>query len=172
MPDMTIGERIDRVIKEKKLVIKDVANALGITEQYFKRVRSGKVSNVSMAIYKAFCYEFQIHLPWLLKGEGEPFLHAERSETIPADLHSTVEKYSALTAEDREWVDKVIDIFISEEESTKEAVRNSLREFRRILDMADRLKQTQCATADAEAERKSKASEYIENGLPLTKSKG
>jgi transcriptional regulator with XRE-family HTH domain len=66
---MTIGKRIQRIIKEKGLRYSAVAQALDISVQYLKKVREDKAENVSIALYKAFCYEYQIHYDYLIHGK-------------------------------------------------------------------------------------------------------
>jgi transcriptional regulator with XRE-family HTH domain len=107
---MSIGKRIEQIIAKKNLKYQDVAKILDISVQYFEKVRKGTAKNVSPAIYRLFCHEYEIHLDWLLTGEGD----VARNKLLD---------------EDKENLDKLRKILESDDEGTKKAIRDNVFSF-------------------------------------------
>jgi transcriptional regulator with XRE-family HTH domain len=125
MVNMTIGERIDTVRKLRGVSYAKIAKALDITPQYFKKIRDGATPNVSSAIYKAFCYEYDIQLEWLVYGTGEMLRPSDVAALMP-DITAETRRRRSRSRETTNMVDKIDTIMASEDETTKKALETNI----------------------------------------------
>lgn len=80
-----LGDNIKRIRKEKGLGIKDIANAVNISEAYVSQIENSKRGNPSVDILKSIAESLGVELSDLLGGPDEPFISKENVNDYTAD---------------------------------------------------------------------------------------
>lgn len=75
---MTIEIKLDVMLAQRKVKSKDLANAIGITEQNLSLLKQGKVKGVRLATLDAICR-------YLNCQPGDLMLHVATEETVIED---------------------------------------------------------------------------------------
>lgn len=70
---MTEGERIKQIRKENLMTLEQFGNILGVTQTTVSRIENGK-RNLTEAMRKSICREFNIDPIWLTTGEGDKYI--------------------------------------------------------------------------------------------------
>ena len=73
---MTIGDRLNRIIKEKGITKTEFAHRLGVTENYIYILtgnsrNANKTKVISPVLAKVIALEFGYDPDWVLNGDGE-----------------------------------------------------------------------------------------------------
>lgn len=89
---MTEGERIKQIRKEQEMTLEQFGNILGVTQTTVSRIENGK-RNLTEAMRKSICREFNIDPIWLTTGEGDPRIDqsVELIATLDKLLHNESE---------------------------------------------------------------------------------
>ncbi len=67
----TLAERIKEILKEQKLKEKELAKALGVSDNYISLLATGKKTQISLTLAKLIEALYGYSTDWLLTGEGE-----------------------------------------------------------------------------------------------------
>ncbi len=70
---MTEGERIKQIRKENHMTLEQFGNILGVTQTTVSRIENGK-RNLTEAMRKSICREFNVDPIWLTTGEGDKYI--------------------------------------------------------------------------------------------------
>lgn len=113
---MTIGERIDLLIRTKGVKKIEFAATLEIDQSYVSKLVKGK-SEPSTALVENICRKFDVRREWLETGEGEMFVRRSTAilEQLAKEYHldgqarRLVENFLSLTQENREMVIKAFE---------------------------------------------------------------
>lgn len=70
---MTEGERIKQIRKENHMTLDQFGNILGVTQTTVSRIENGK-RNLTEAMRKSICREFNVDPIWLTTGEGDKYI--------------------------------------------------------------------------------------------------
>ncbi|MBE9488235.1 MAG: helix-turn-helix transcriptional regulator [Bacteroidetes bacterium] len=92
---MTINDRIEFIIKDKKLTANDFASKLGVRASNISHIVTGR-NKPSFAFIEKLAIEFpEINPLWLLKGEGDLYLsnNTETKTENPLPEKDNKEKY-------------------------------------------------------------------------------
>lgn len=73
----TIYERISKVVYDSGLMQQDFARSIGVTSRTLFTYIQGK-SKVSSEALEAICRNYKINANWLLLGDGEMYMDAEK----------------------------------------------------------------------------------------------
>ena len=108
-----IGERLERLRKNKKLKQKDMAKILGIDSSSYSKIEAGKLALTVKHILK-LAETFNISMDWLLLGQGEESAdcpdYGKFTESVkemltdmqnPGYLHNILSHYHQLKNDDR-----------------------------------------------------------------------
>lgn len=127
--EMSIGERILAIRKEKKLSQEVFGEKLGVTGAAVSRVEKGE-RGASEQMKKSICREFSVSYMFLVDGEGEMFIDddddvlsaIDRIMTGENEFHKKLLKWVATSFSDEELqlLEKKIDEFIQEFSDGKE----------------------------------------------------
>lgn len=127
--EMSIGERILAIRKERKLSQEAFGEKLGVTGAAVSRVEKGE-RGASEQMKKSICREFGVSYMFLVDGEGEMFIDDD-NDTLSAidrimagenEFHKKLLKWVATSFSDEELqlLEKKIDEFIDEFSDEKE----------------------------------------------------
>lgn len=89
----TVGQRIEILIKDKKLTQTKVAEMLNLSQSHISALCSGK-KVLGNRTASDICREFGVSRSWLLYGEGEMFVQRTENEELAmlfADLLQEVD---------------------------------------------------------------------------------
>lgn len=121
--EMSIGERILAIRKEKKLSQEAFGEKLGVTGAAVSRVEKGE-RGASEQMKRSVCREFGVSYMFLIDGEGEMFIDddddtlsaIDRIMTGENEFHKKLLKWVATSFSDEELqlLEKKIDEFIEE----------------------------------------------------------
>lgn len=121
--EMSIGERIRAIRKEKKLSQEAFGERLGITGSGVSNLESGR-RGMTEQMLKSICREFNVEYMFLIDGEGEMFIGndddtlsaIDRIMTGENEFHKKLLKWVATSFSDEELqlLEKKIDEFIEE----------------------------------------------------------
>ncbi len=67
----TLAERIKEILKEQKLKEKELAKALGVSDNYISLLATGKKTQISLTLAKLIEALYGYSTDWLLTGKGE-----------------------------------------------------------------------------------------------------
>ena len=70
---MTEGERIKQIRKDNCMTLEQFGNILGVTQTTVSRIENGK-RNLTEAMRKSICREFNVDPIWLTTGEGDKYI--------------------------------------------------------------------------------------------------
>ena len=79
----TLNERIKEVLKRTGMRQVQIAEVLGLSQQYVSQICSGAKTPSDRTI-SDICREFKVDEVWLRTGEGDPFRKESRNEQIAA----------------------------------------------------------------------------------------
>ena len=109
-----MNNRFKDVRKAMRLTLKQVGDALGISESSVSNIERGR-NNPSGSTLTLFCDKFGINRHWLETGEGEMF-HAkpEPDPEYPPIIQAALRSYMRLNAQERSALDKFLDALVAE----------------------------------------------------------
>lgn len=121
--EMSIGERVRSIRKEKQLSQEAFGERLGITGSGVSNLESGR-RGMTDQMLKSICREFNVEYMFLVDGEGEMFIDDD-VDTLSAidrimagenEFHKKLLKWVATSFSDEELqlLEKKIDEFIEE----------------------------------------------------------
>ncbi len=67
----TLAERIKEILKEQKLKEKELAKALGVSDNYISLLATGRKTQVSLTLAKLLEALYGYSTEWILTGEGD-----------------------------------------------------------------------------------------------------
>lgn len=127
--EMSIGERVRAIRKEKKLSQEAFGEQLGITGSGVSNLESGR-RGMTDQMLKSICREFNVEYMFLVDGEGEMFVDGDddalsaidRIMTGENEFHKKLLKWVAtsFSNEELQLLEKKIDEFIQEFSGEKE----------------------------------------------------
>ena len=112
---MTVGERINEVIKQKRIRKYKFAEMLKVDDSYVSRIISGKRSP-STRLMDDICEKFGVSRHWLETGEGNMYVESasQTLDAITARYHGSptfraiLDVYATLTPQDQDAVERYI----------------------------------------------------------------
>lgn len=119
---MNVGERVKMIRKEKKLTQESFGERLGTTKNNISMIESGK-NNLTEAMAKAICREFNVDYFWLTEGTGEMFISPIKNGndliselveqySLSEESRSILEAYITMTDEQRDKIDSFVDVIV------------------------------------------------------------
>lgn len=139
-----IGNRIKELRIKKNLTLKEFAKKIGTGHGYISKLERHISKNPSKRFIISICQAFNVNIKWLETGEG-PMLQSDLSqigkETRPAVYPSSKreENYrqicndsEPLSLEDQESILTLLTIFTSDDEETKIAIRQNIKQFHKL----------------------------------------
>lgn len=94
---MTVGQRIFKIIEDKRISKTEFAKTVGTTPSYLYRVKDGKRSPSKKLLHR-ICDAYNINFEWLNDGTGE----------VERDTTESVMKAVSLEFNDMDEVDKIL----------------------------------------------------------------
>ncbi len=91
---MTEGERIKKVRKENKMTLEQFGNILGVAQTTISRIENSK-RNLTEAMRKSICREFNVNPIWLSTGEDNMFI--EQPNNVKQRLENILNRNNKLT---------------------------------------------------------------------------
>lgn len=83
---MSLGQRVQTILKERQIKQVEFAKALGISANYVNLIVNGKKENISDTLAKLIEESYGYSAQWVLNGNGEKLssneLTAEKSEIL------------------------------------------------------------------------------------------
>lgn len=99
---MTLGERLQTILKERKIKQVEFAKTLGISANYVNLIANDKKSIISDTLAKLIEESYGYSAQWLLEGTGEKLsenkLTAEKAEAIKKVQKMSDEEVRAVLA--------------------------------------------------------------------------
>ena len=153
---MTIGERIKKLRKEKKLTQQALAERIGIKQNSLTLLETGR-NNPSTQTILSICREFRVNEQWLREGEGEMYVACH--ETLLAEVTAEY----GLNEEQQELIAAFMELSDIERQAI---VTAAMKAAERV-----RAKRAEMAKLNAEAE-KWRAEQYALEAKYYTKPDG
>lgn len=83
---MTLGQRIQTILKERNIKQVEFAKTLGISANYVNLIANGKKENISDTLVKLIEESYGYSTQWIIEGTGEKLssneLTAEKAEIL------------------------------------------------------------------------------------------
>ena len=114
------GERLKKLRKDKKLTIRQVAEACGSSVSYISEVERG-IKNPGVDLVLSLKRTFGVSTDWLLTGE---------EESAPMHLYEETAEYNVVplaTPEEQEYLEKLLRVMRNP--LTKKAIQENLNAF-------------------------------------------
>ena len=112
---MTVGERIEILIRKKKIKKVEFAAAVNIDQSYVTKIIKG-TSNASSRLLNDISQKFGVRLEWLETGDGEMFVECDTS------ILEQLEASGVLTPKGRE----LIEIYLKMPPATQDLIADAI----------------------------------------------
>lgn len=110
--EVTIGDRLKYLRKQKRLTQKQMADKCGCTENFIYRLEHNKrkIQETTLSLLKL---NFNANKEWILTGEGE--MYGDPLDGVEGELHlkNLVRQILDLPQEQQDHVFKIIDTFLN-----------------------------------------------------------
>lgn len=131
-----IGHRLEIYVKTKGIDFAELSRITGVAHGALSEIKAGKreprANNIAKIITNT-----DINPMWLLTGKG-PMCRPPDSIELTGDLDPITRIFD--TEEDIEALKNLVEVLRSGEESTKQHIRQSLREVTRLIKLASQYK--------------------------------
>lgn len=127
---MTEGERIKQIRKENHMTLEQFGNILGVTQTTVSRIENGK-RNLTEAMRKSICREFNVDPIWLTTGEGDK--HIDQAVESIAILDKILHNESKLA----KTMFKMFAQYTLEDWKDLERIVNKSAEYIKMLETKD-----------------------------------